>query len=110
MTTANILCPKTMMQKSWQGFELYIRRQGSGQTSKRFNADIHGLIVILFRFLQKDFPENITSKPCIIMGHTTVVQKGSEHRLCQKTKGKRMAFRTGIQRLFNMLFNRKLTR
>ena len=23
------------------------------------------------------------------MGHTTVVQKGSEHRLCQKTKGKR---------------------
>ena len=37
----------------------------------------------------KKTSENITPKPSIIMGHTTVVQKGSEHRLCQKTKGKR---------------------
>ena len=38
--------------------------------------------------LKKDFPENITSTPSIIMVHVTVGQKCSEHRLRQKTKGK----------------------
>ena len=80
--------PKNDDVKSLQGFKLYIRSHESDYASKRFNADIHGSIAF-FRFLQKDFPEHITSKPSIIMGHTTVVQKGSEHWLCQKTKGKR---------------------
>ena len=30
-------------------------------------------------------------KPSIIMDHTTVVQKGSEHQLCQKTRKRKEA-------------------
>ena len=58
--------------------------------SKRFNAVI-GSIAINLQLTNTHFPENITSKPSITMGHTstTVVQKGSEHRSCQKTKRKR---------------------
>ena len=44
------------------------------------------------------------------MGNTTVVQKGSEHWLFQKTKGKRKEDHFGPQQLFNKLFNSKLTR
>ena len=60
------------------------------ETSKRFNVVI-GLIAINLRLTYADFPENITSKVSIIIrhAHTTVVQKGSEHRICQKTKRKR---------------------
>ena len=48
----------------------------------------------------------------LIMSHTTVVQKGSEHRLRQKTEGKRKEeLWTGIQHeWFKKLFNSRLTR
>ena len=35
------------------------------------------------------FQKIITSKASIIMDHTTVLQKGLEHQICQKTKRKR---------------------
>ena len=42
--------PKNDDIKSWYGFELFILSHESDKTSKRFNADFHGSIAILFRF------------------------------------------------------------
>ena len=43
--------PKNDDVKQLEWFEFCNRRHESDQTSKRFNADIHGSIAILFRFL-----------------------------------------------------------
>ena len=109
--------PKNGDVKSWQGFERYIWSHESDHTSKKFNANMHGSIAILLRFFKKDFPEHITSKPSIIMSHTAVVcmylhtkRFGAPALSKDKRKAKGRAIRTGIQQLFNMLFNSKLTR
>ena len=73
--------------------------KGEGQKMSPNVNTVIGSISINLLLTYADCPENITSKASIIMGHMTVVQKGSEHRICQKTRRKRKsrAFRTGIQ-------------
>ena len=89
--TSDISCPKTVMYDVKKVQKVLISLFGviiSSQRSKRFSAVI-GSNTINLRLTYTDFPENITSKASIIMGHATVVQKGSEQRICQKTKRKR---------------------
>ena len=60
----------------------------SPQTRKIFNAVI-GAIAINLPPTYTDFPENITSNVSIIMGHMTVLQNGSDYRICQNIESGR---------------------
>ena len=77
------------------------------------SPDRHPFPILLKRLSRKHYK---SKSPIIIMGHTTVVKKGSEHRICQKMiwkkekESERKSIWDRYPTLFNKLFNSKLTR